>query len=247
MAEHFFIAGAQRSATTYLYRMLEQHPGITLAQPVRPEPKYFIRDGFSGDLEAYHREFFDQAGTPWFGEKSTSYIEHPVAAERIARCLPDAVIFFMLRDPVERALSNYRFSVMNGLESLPLAQALDAEASRVADGAGSGTSVSPFSYVGRGHYARYLEKWQAYFPRRQLRLLVTEDVVGSKQALDRVFESLGLAPGVPLHGMDVAVNDSSHDASVDIDPALRSRLRDTFASSNRELAETWGVDIGSWQ
>ena len=126
MAEHFFIAGAQRSATTYLYRMLEQHPDITLAQPVRPEPKYFIRDGFSGDLEAYHREFFDQAGTPWFGEKSTSYIEHPVAAERIARCLPDAVIFFMLRDPVERALSNYRFSVMNGLESLPLAQALDA-------------------------------------------------------------------------------------------------------------------------
>jgi hypothetical protein len=247
MAEHFFIAGAQRSATTYLYRMLEQHPDITLAQPVRPEPKYFIRDGFSGDLEAYHREFFDQAGTPWFGEKSTSYIEHPVAAERIARCLPDAVIFFMLRDPVERALSNYRFSVMNGLESSPLAQALDAEASRVADGAGGGTSVSPFSYVGRGHYVRYLEKWQAYFPRRQLRLLVTEDVVGSRQALDRVFESLGLAPGVPLRGMDVAVNDSSHDASVDIDPALRARLRDTFASSNRELAETWGVDIGSWQ
>jgi hypothetical protein len=107
--------------------------------------------------------------------------------------------------------------------------------------------VSPFSYVGRGHYVRHLDAWQAYFPRRQLRLLVTEDVVGSKQALDRVFESLGLAPGVPLHGMDVAVNDSSHDASVDIDPALRARLRDTFASSNRELAETWGVDIGSWQ
>jgi hypothetical protein len=246
MAEHFFIAGAQRSATTYLYRMLEQHPDITLAQPVRPEPKFFIRDGFSGDLEAYRREFFDHADTTWLGEKSTSYIEHPVAAERIARCLPDAVIFFMLRDPVERALSNYRFSVMNGLESLPLAQALDAEAARVAEGAHAGVSVSPFSYVGRGHYVRHLDAWRACFPRRQLRLLVTEDVVGSQQALGRVFESLGLAAGVPLHGVDDAVNDSP-DASVDIDPALRARLRDAFAPSNRELADAWGVDIGSWQ
>jgi hypothetical protein len=246
MAEHFFIAGAQRSATTYLYRMLEQHPDITLAQPVRPEPKFFIRDAFNGDLEAYRREFFDHADTAWLGEKSTSYIEHPVAAERIARCLPDAVIFFMLRDPVERALSNYRFSVMNGLESLPLAQALDAEAARIADGVHAGASVSPFSYVGRGHYVRHLDAWRACFPRRQLRLLVTEDVVGSKQALGRVFESLGLAAGVPLHGVDDAVNDSL-DASVDIDPALRARLRDTFAPSNRELADAWGVDIGGWQ
>lgn len=244
MPEHFFIAGAQRSATTYLYRMLEQHPDITLAQPVRPEPKFFIRDDFSGDLEAYRREFFDHADTAWLGEKSTSYIEHPVAAARIASCLPDAVIFFMLRDPVERALSNYRFSVMNGFESLPLAQALDAEATRVADGAG--VSVSPFSYVGRGHYVRHLDPWRTCFPRQQLRLLVTEDVVGSKQALGRVFESLGLAAGVPLRGVDDAVN-GSPEASVDIDPALRVRLRDAFTASNRELADTWGVDIGSWQ
>ena len=75
---------------------------------------------------------------------------------------------------------------------------------------------------------------------------MTEDVVGSKQALGRVFESLGLAAGVPLHGVDDAVNDSL-DASVDIDPALRARLRDTFAPSNRELADAWGVDIGGWQ
>ena len=246
MAEHFFIAGAQRSATTYLYRMLEQHPDITLAQPVRPEPKFFIREDFSDDLDAYYREFFDHADTAWLGEKSTSYIEHPIAAERIARCLPDAVIFFMLRDPVERALSNYRFSVMNGFESLPLAQALDAEAARIADGAGSGVSVSPFSYVGRGHYARYLDAWRAHFPQAQLRLLVTEDVIGSKQALGRVFESLGLAAEVPLRGVDDAVNDS-RDASCEIDPTLRARLRDTFAPSNRELADTWGVDIGRWQ
>jgi hypothetical protein len=36
MVEHFFICGAQRSATTYLYRMLEQHPEIAMAKPVRP-------------------------------------------------------------------------------------------------------------------------------------------------------------------------------------------------------------------
>jgi len=40
--EHFFVVGAQRSGTTYLYNVLDEHPQIFMAKPVRPEPKFFF-------------------------------------------------------------------------------------------------------------------------------------------------------------------------------------------------------------
>lgn len=246
MPEHFLICGAQRCATTYLYRMLDQHPDIAMAKPMRPEPKYFIRPQADDDLDGYRRSFFAGADARWLGEKSTSYIEHPEAADRIARLLPDATLFFMLRDPVERAISNYRFSHANGLEALPLEAALDAEAGRIADGAAASTSVSPYAYVARGRYADYLEPWFAHFPSDRIHLLVTERVVGSREALRDVFARLGVHGDVPLAGLDEPINHSAA-SDPDVPDGVRDRLRAEFAASNRQLRDRHGVDIGAWQ
>jgi hypothetical protein len=245
MPEHFFICGAQRSATTYLYRMLDQHPEIAMAKPMRPEPKYFIRPDRRDDLGEYRHAFFDGARARWLGEKSTSYIEHPAAAERIARLLPDAHLFFMLRDPVERAISNYRFSRDHGLEPLPLEAALDAEPGRVAEGAAAGISVSPYAYAARGRYVDYLEPWFAHFPASHVHLLVAERVVGSRTGLRDVFSRLGLEGDVPLEGIDEAFNQSG--TAPDVPDAVRQRLRAGFEASNRELQRRHGVDVGAWQ
>jgi hypothetical protein len=44
VSDHFFIVGAQRSGTTYLYHLLSEHPSINMATPVWPEPKFFLID-----------------------------------------------------------------------------------------------------------------------------------------------------------------------------------------------------------
>jgi hypothetical protein len=245
MVEHFFICGAQRSATTYLYRMLEQHPEIAMAKPVRPEPKYFIRPGARDDLDEYRAAYFAGSDARWFGEKSTSYIERPEAAKRIARLLPGATLLFMLRDPVERAISNYRFSRANGLESLPLQEALDAEPARANGDATGRTSVSPFAYVARGRYIDYLEPWFAHFPAERIHLLVTEHVVGSREGLADVFARIGVDPAVPLAGVDERSNPAG--AAAEVGDDVRERLRAGFAASNLELQRRHGVDIGAWQ
>jgi len=244
MPEHFFICGAQRSATTYLYRMLDQHPGIAMARPMRPEPKYFIRPGAADDLGDYRAAYFAGTDAPWLGEKSTSYIEHPQAAERIARLLPDAVLFFMLRDPVERALSNYRFSRDNGLEPLALEAALDAEPDRLAAGAATGISVSPYAYAARGRYADYLGPWFARFPADRIHLLVAERVIGSREGLGAVFAALGLDGDIPLEGIDEPFNQST--GAPGTPDGVRERLRAGFADSNRELRRRYGVDVDAW-
>ena len=98
MYDHFFIAGAQRSGTTYLYYVLAEHPDIEMAQPVRPEPKFFLTDAlFERGLAYYHEQFFPgKPGARLRGEKSTSYMESEKAAQRISRSFPDARIVFML-------------------------------------------------------------------------------------------------------------------------------------------------------
>ena len=74
--KHFFIVGAQRSGTSYLYRVLDEHPKICMSKPMRPEPKYFIdKDVSDIDLSDYYEEYFHEcdSAVEVYGEKSTTY------------------------------------------------------------------------------------------------------------------------------------------------------------------------------
>src|SRR5205814_123516 len=114
-------------------------------------------DLYSRGLEYYESEYFAEPGTRVRGEKSTSYIESDVATRRITATLPGAPLLVVLRDPVRRAISNYRFSTQNGVDDLPISEALRAEAGeRSWDHARF--SVSPFAYLARGRYVEYLER-----------------------------------------------------------------------------------------
>ena len=85
----------------------------------------------------------------------------------------------------------------NGLETLPLDQALDAEPARIAAGNVHGASVSPFAYVARGRYADFLPPWREAFPGPRMKLLVTEATVGDAAAVRGLYEWLGVAGDVP--------------------------------------------------
>jgi hypothetical protein len=102
----FIIAGAPRSGTTWLHVLARRHPQIAMAQPMVPEPKFFLVDElWQRGVDYYSRTWFDPlpAGQV-LGEKSTNYMESPEAAERVSRALPRAKLIFVLRNPVDRAI-----------------------------------------------------------------------------------------------------------------------------------------------
>ena len=70
----------------------------------------------------------------------------------------------LLRDPVQRALSNWRFSTDHGLETRPVEEALRADLDGEQPWDPAATSVSPFAYVRRGRYADHLPPWTSTFP-----------------------------------------------------------------------------------
>ena len=108
--KHLIIIGAQRSGSTFLHALLDKHVDIYMARPVNPEPKYFLRE--NSNLNEYRNTVF--AGAPksklYLGEKSTSYYEKPEVAGRIKSMIPDAKLVVVLRNPVNRAISNFTFS-----------------------------------------------------------------------------------------------------------------------------------------
>lgn len=245
-AEHFFIVGAQRSGTTHLYRLLARHPEIDMAVPVRPEPKFFLLDDLFGrGLPYYEATYFGGRPGAWLrGEKTVSYMESDKAARRIAESFPASRIVFLLRDPVDRAISHYWFSVENGVETLPIEEAFDREDDREG-GPWRGLSMSPFRYRRRGCYLQDIERYERLFGRERLRILLYEDLVRNSRCFRELCRWLGVSdavvPGAPPR--EAGREDRPRDP---ISPQLRRRLVEFFARPNADLAERYGIDLGVW-
>lgn len=206
--KHLFIVGAQRSGSTYLYQLLDKHPKVSMAHPVRPEPKFFLNEqGVAKGADYYEQTCFAdrKASAQYLGEKSTSYIESQEAATRIRHLFPDARILVILRDPVVRAYSNFRFSVANGLETMSFEAALAAESERLKSARFS-SSVSPFAYRQRGHYMDYLEKYLAVFDASQIKVLIFEELVNNLDQVQALYGWLGIDTTHAPPSLDKVVN-----------------------------------------
>jgi len=118
----FFIVGAQRSGTTYLYNLLDKHPEISMAKPVYPEPKFFLQNNSIKKINQYEKTFFKEKlkQKKVYGEKSTSYYITPQVPKRLISAYPNSKTIFILRNPVYRALSHYFFTKSHGLETRSL-------------------------------------------------------------------------------------------------------------------------------
>jgi Sulfotransferase domain len=249
----FVIIGAQRCGTTSLSRYLGAHPQVVSS--THKEIHYFDLNYERSDgwyrghfpTRRYRRLVARRRGTCISGEASPYYMFHPLAAERLARTLPDAKLIVMLRDPVERAISHYHHSLRRGKERLGLREALDREAERLAgeeeriicDPTYNSEPHRYFSYVARGLYAPQLERWFAVVPRE--RICVVESrrfLTDPGSEFGRVQDFLGLTRR-PLGDA------TRHNAKPygEADPEIVERLRSTFRRHDRAVYELVGDDF----
>ena len=243
MSRHLFIIGAQRSGTTTLAQALDAHPRIRFAKPIRPEPKYLLKPMDQTSVADYEARYF--AGLPedvLRGEKSTSYIEYPEVARRITAMFPGARCIALLRDPVERAVSNYWFSVQHGHEKRPPEEALAPTAESSATVVG--LSASPFAYLARGRYLGYLESWAGIVGREYLSVVQTERLVQDADVWREVYEFLGVDPLPPPSAAERA---NCVERERPVDEATLARLTGHFVSHNTELARHYPVDLKLWR
>lgn len=233
----FLCLGTQRGGTTTLQKLLERHPQVFL--PGCKEVHYFSLHADRGP--GWYGEHF-QAAAPQAlcGEITPYYLFHPQAPRRIQALLPQAKLIVLLRDPVERSLSQYFHSLQLGLEDLPLEQALAAEVGRLAGAeailrspSGRHRSHQEHSYLSRSRYGQQLSRYEALFSRQQLLVLRSEDLFERPAATWRGLQRFLGLDRVPLPPLLPRANGSGG-ASAQVPDALRQSLR-------RQLQPTYGL------
>jgi len=197
----------------------------------------------------YHSKYFIKAGNvSWLGEKSTSYIESEEALFSIKRLLPEATILVMLRNPVERAISNYCFTRDHGLEPFDFERAIQEERSRIHCWHNTGTSVSPYAYTERGKYTQYLDRWSQLFQNKQFIPLVAEQIIGNQAAIAALYKQLDLnSQFIPSSLRDIVNSRSEHLTNYTIPVQLRAALHDMFRPWNDLLKMRYGLDVSCWE
>jgi hypothetical protein len=239
---HFLVIGGQRCGTTYLHSVLDAHPDVTMARPWRPEPKVFLSDELTDrGVEWYDATYFGHAHPgQLLGDKSTSYLEDPAAPARARRMLSDPGVVVLLRDPVERAVSNWRFSTDHGLETRSAEEALTASLVEERTWDPAVSSVSPFAYLERGRYVDHLAPWLEEFPGTHVLFLPL--LLDAPATLPRLLDALGADPSYLPTAPATPVN-RSEAPPPRLSDQLRERLEDYFADSDAALASLLGCDL----
>jgi hypothetical protein len=244
---NFLIAGGQRCSSTWLWTLCNQHPDIFMAQAWKPEPKFFSSAAYFRGLDYYSQTFFAGArGEPAIGEKSVTYLDHPGAPAWIYNDLPDVRLVFLLRDPVERAFSHYRYSRHNCLETLSFRDALINEPWRARRTPAPLVTARPWAYVDRSCYAKHLTRFFDLFPRQNIRVIFSEEMHANPSAVSaQLFEFLG----VPPLSVAVALPDSVNRVpSSNIEPEVREYLVAALSGQMDSLEALVGREVPtSWR
>jgi Sulfotransferase family len=203
----FFVAGAPKAGTTAVHAALARHPALFMSAV--KEPKFFLTDGpppargGPGDVQTYrehvwrredYEALFDPAPAGALrGESTPFYLYNREAQRRIRDLIPDARLVVILRDPVERAHSNWTHLWSAGLDPVgDFVLACDQEQDRIAAG-----WADFWHYTALGRYGEQLEHLYSVFPREQVLAFRYRALIENPaQVLDRICAFLGVPQGV---------------------------------------------------
>jgi hypothetical protein len=251
----FVIIGGKKCGTTFLYHLLGQHP---LVQPAASKELHFFDALFEEGAEWYRQCF----PAPRWGDgrrtitgEASPYIAHLHAPERMAQVVPKARLIALLRNPVERAYSDYQMVARKDREHKTFEEAIGLEGPAEVGKAHPKEGETPEAedlavlnegseYLSRGVYVDQLLRWSRFFDKQQILVLKSEDFFESPQStLKLVLEFLGLPEWEPEPSeLENKRNEGRY--GQEMDPATRRRLEEYFEPHNKRLYDFLGTDFG---
>lgn len=192
----FLGIGPPKCATTWLDSVLRKHPDVFLP---KDQKEVFFFDKFYDRGERWYTDLFrgaDQYAAA--GEISTSYILKGETLRRIHSFNPDVKIIVILRNPVDRMISNYRMFVENGRTVLPFEDAI----------------VDQEIIVEYSRYGNLMAQVLEHFPREQVLVGIYEEI----------FESPAKKREFLLSLLDfIGVSSSNYEMLADVERARATR------------------------
>jgi hypothetical protein len=170
------IIGAAKTGTTSLHHYLSQHPEIAMSE--KKELRFFSHGHvWNRGVPWYESQFTGNAKL--HGETSPAYSQYPRFPEvprRIHELVPGVKLIYIVRDPIERLVSHYTFSVAKGRERGTLDDAVRSPSSR---------------YVDISLYYTQVSRYLPYFDRSRILIVSSEDLQARRlETLQEVFRFL---------------------------------------------------------
>jgi LPS sulfotransferase NodH len=217
------VIGAQRSGSTFLHDMLARRTTLR-ASPLQKEVHYFDNK-FYRPTDWYAR-FFEEVSeheaTAKTFEASPSYLYHPAAPRRVRKSLPSVKLIAVLRNPVERAISQYKWIRQVGLETRGAAEAFRYDAERL-DWEEDPDYLERFDdplyfdfdhihrgYLRRSLYDVQLRRWLEHFDSERIRVVASPVLFNRTEAvLTELAEFLGVTLASAQNETDGTVNQNA--------------------------------------
>jgi len=239
----FLICGVQKSATSAMDEVLRRHPQVRMAD--QKEVHYFDDDAnfqsAKPDYSLYHAAFSATSHCKALGESTPTYMFWRAAPERIFRYNEQIKLIAVLRNPIDRAYSQWNMQRARGIERLTFWEALQAEPERT-------RRCHPhqnrsFSYVERGLYVEQIQRLWSFFPSRQTLFLRHEELSKRPdETLEQVCRFLGLS--LPGNLGFRRVHARAYTSS--ITERERDYLRSIFGKEVDSLARLLGWNCSNW-
>ena len=194
---HFLIIGTSKAGKHSVLSYLNQHPDIK-AGTKHDVGVYYFDTTFEYKSLSWYKSHFPSKFSKFkiIGEASGTYLNHPLAPQRIKKTLPQAKLINFFRNPVDRAYSAYNHSSKYGWEHSSFDVAIESEIERINIMNDNPESIInnmepvnhlQFSYLRHGHYGSNLENWFNHFKKNQFMHFSTEDL---DQNYDEIMNSL---------------------------------------------------------
>tara|TARA_R110002074_G_scaffold186721_1_gene352126 strand:+ start:644 stop:1375 length:732 start_codon:yes stop_codon:yes gene_type:complete len=237
---NLLIAGAQKSATTWLHQALRKSSRFQASKP--KELNFFLDPDYASKINNYAAHFPTIDGVKYAYESSPEYFqlagENGDIAARIATTIPKAEIVVILRNPVDRYLSAYTHHMMKSRYAY----------TPVIDVADPSRNMLDF-----GRYGAILQHWRQVLP--QVHVYFFDDFLTDKSAFfGAVLRDLGVENDVSDDDLDFAVNAKArkfkHNNWPEM-PRLSNRLRAELHSFYHDdivaLEQITGRDLSAWK
>ena len=238
------VIGAMKCATSAVHSYLDAHPDISMSRT--KELNFFNGPDLAphDDASSWWRTGQWHRGLDWYssqfdphaavcGESSPAYTA-PGSSEvpgRMASVVPDVRLVYLVRDPVERALSQYAHHSRDGAESRAVADAL----------------LDPDNqYVARSRYHERLQPFLSHFDRAQVHLVVQERLSSRRhEEVAALYRHVGVDPlwREERHGRRVHVGGDRPAAPGDLRAAFMERVADDV----ERLRQLVGDDLEEWR
>jgi hypothetical protein len=242
----FIGIGCVKTASTWLFRQLVGHPKIKM--PEAKELRYFNYVSRSIITPREYLARFSAFPTDWkTGEFSPDYIAYPHVPILIKGMCPAAKLFAILRDPTDRAFSQYK---LKGEEQWGIPENLTFEEAFFGDGPRRNVFV-PLRFCSlrqRGMYTRQLEWWYDVFPKEQIKLLFFDDIVGNPLGVLRdLYDFLGVDPDFVPPDFQIHRHVNVRHQELKITPEERKRVTAFYQEEITRLEQLTGRDLSHWR